>query len=379
MFGLMRRTRAALALTLLLAGACLTLAACGSSDSGGSSSGDGSAASTVDSSTIAEARALLDRARTRPTEIPTKQPLGKPIPAGKTIAFISCGNEDCTNQATFVRQAADILGWRVLVHNTDGTPPTIKAAFQQVIREKPDGLIYNAADRSLINNELVQLEALRIPAAACCILQKPGRGITFVSEEPRDEQIKGRVMAAWMVVDSGGDGSTVYVNIPDFKILAPLGEGYVDEVKRLCPDCGTDTLDLPFTALGKDAPNRIVSYLRAHPDVKYVALAIDQIGTGLPAALKAAGLDDVKLIGESPTATSYQYIRSGQQSVTAVADLEGNMFSQVDAIARSIVGDPQIDSSPNVWLVDADNIPDDEGVFPMVADNDEQYRALWRK
>ncbi|HKG04068.1 MAG TPA: substrate-binding domain-containing protein [Conexibacter sp.] len=361
---------------VLAAALCATVAACGSDSS---STDGGSSTAGASDATIAEAQTLLDKARTRPTQIPTQEPVGKPIPAGKTLSFISCGNEDCTNQAKVVKQATDILGWKLIVHNTDGTPPTLKSAFDQVVREQPDGLIYNATDRSLINSELLELERLRIPAAACCILQKPGRGITFVSEGPGDEIAKGKVMAAWFVVDSAGKGSTVYVDIPDFKILAPLGDGYIDESKRLCPDCSAERLEIPFTSLGKDAPNRIVSYLRAHPDVKYVALAIDQIGTGLPAALKSAGLGDVKLIGESPTATSYQYIRSGLQSVTAVYDMYGDMFAQVDAVARALVDAPQVESSPNVWLVDKDNILDDEGVFPMVADNNEQYAKVWGK
>jgi ABC-type sugar transport system substrate-binding protein len=364
---------------MLAAAACCTLAACGSD--GAASAGDDAsaeAASTASSSSaISEAQTLVKEARTRPTAIPTREPVGKPIPSGKTLSFISCGNEDCTNQAKVVKQATDILGWKLIVHNTDGTPPTLKSAFGQVVRERPDGLIYNATDRSLIDKELLALERLKIPAAACCILQKPGQGITFVSEGPEDEVAKGKVMAAWFVVDSGGKGSTVYVDIPDFKILAPLGDGYIDESKRLCPECTAERLKIPFTSLGKDAPNRIVSYLRAHPDVKHVALAIDQIGTGLPAALKAAGLGDVKLIGESPTATSYQYIRSGLQSVTAVYDMYGDMFAQVDAVARATVGVPQVSSAPNVWLVDKDNILDDKGVFPMVADNNAQYAKLW--
>ena len=45
-------------------------------------------------------------------------------------------------------------------------------------------------------------------------------------------------------------------------------------------------LDIPLTSLGKDAPDRIVSYLRSHPDVNYIALSVtDALGAGLPAAL----------------------------------------------------------------------------------------------
>ena len=58
----------------------------------------------------------------------------------------------------------------------------------------------------------------------------------------------------------------------------------------------------------------IVSYLRAHPEVNYVALSYDGVGVGLPAALKAAGLaDKVKIIGEAPTATNVSYVEAGTQ------------------------------------------------------------------
>lgn len=365
---------------LMVIAASFVIAACGSSDSSSSSeSGTTSAESAVSASAIAEAEEIVSEASTRPTEVPTKEPVGKPIPTGKTLSFISCGNEDCANQAKVVKEATDILGWKLVVHNTDGTPPSFKAAFDEVVREQPDGLIYNAVDRALVNQDLLELEKLGIPAAACCVLDEPGDGLTFVSEGPVDEKAKGKVMGAWYVADSGGEGGTVYVNIPDFKILQPLGDGYIEEIKRLCPDCEAEQLDLPFSSLGTDAPNRIVSYLRSHPDVKYVALAIDQIGTGLPAALQAAGLDDVKIIGESPTETSYQYIRSGLQDVTAVYDMYGDMFAQVDAVARTLVGVPLVQSHPNIWLVDQENIPDESGVFPMVEANNEQYSKIWGK
>ena len=56
-----------------------------------------------------------------------------------------------------------------------------------------------------------------------------------------------------------------------------------------------------MTSLGRDAPDRIVSYLRSHPQVSYVVLSVSNaLGAGLPAALRAAGLaDKVKIVGQS--------------------------------------------------------------------------------
>ena len=55
---------------------------------------------------------------------------------------------------------------------------------------------------------------------------------------------------------------------PAFEILAAVGTTFEQECKQYCPDCGYGKIDIPLTSLGKDAPDRIVSYLRSHPNVE---------------------------------------------------------------------------------------------------------------
>ena len=78
-----------------------------------------------------------------------------------------------------------------------------------------------------------------------------------------------------------------------------------------------------MTSLGKDAPDRIISYLRSHPKVNYVALSVtDALGAGLPAALKAAGLGDkVTIVGQGGGTQNFTDMKAGSIEALVPADL----------------------------------------------------------
>ncbi|MFH5821883.1 sugar ABC transporter substrate-binding protein [Georgenia sp. AZ-5] len=348
------------------------LTACGGANAGSSTG-------TTDQAGLEKAEAMVAEYSQRPTEIPNDEPITAPIPEGKRVTFISCGAPACTLEADIVRQATDQLGWSLDVINTDGTPEKVKGAWQQILRTKPDGVIYTANERAVFNDELRQATEMGISVVGCCTTDPVGDGLDFVIGTPEQTEEAGRVMGAWMVARSGGHAKTVYVDVPAFKILGSIKQGYVDTLKETCPEnCTTDTLEIPITAVGKDVPDRIVSYLRAHPDVKYVAIATESIAGGLPAAMNAAGLNDVVVIGNGPDETTLQYVTSGQREATTAFAYYEEMFSLVDALARKFAGVPmEKEVVVPEWILTEENIPDDTKLFPLVEDNNEQYFELW--
>lgn len=340
---------------------------------------DATPTAAVDQAGLQQARDLVAEYTSRPTEIPNKAPIDKPIPQGKTITFISAGTSTSNLEYDIIKKATDKLGWNLNQIANDGTPEKVKSAWDQILRAKPDGVIYSATDRATFNPELVEAAKQGIKVVACCTTDPADDALTYVVGTPQQSAEVGKLMAAWQIDQSDGKAHTVYVDLSAFKILGAVHNDYVNTMTDLCPACATDTLDVPITALGKDVPDRIVSYLRSHPDVKYVALSVDgALGTGLPAALKAAGLSDISVIGEGPDETTLQYISSGQQKATVAFPYYEEMFSLVDALARQFAGVPveQGVTIPN-WIVNADNLPTDSEIFPVVADGDQQYYALW--
>lgn len=349
------------------------LAGCGGGSKEASSSSD------VDKAGLQQARSMVKEFSKRPTKIPNKTPIDKPVPTGKTITFLSAGTSTSNLEYGIIKQATDKFGWTLNQIANDGTPEKVKGAWDQIVRAEPDGVIYSATDRSVFNPELLAAAKKGIKVVACCTTDPPDESLTYVIGTPEQSADVGKLMAAWQIDQSDGKGHAVYVDLSAFKILGAVHKDYTDTMAKLCPACTAGTLDIPVTALGKDVPDRIVSYLRSHADVKYVALSVDGgLGAGLPAALKAAGLGDVSVIGEGPDENTLQYISSGQQKATITFPYYEEMFSLVDALARQFARVPLEKGVeiPN-WIVTADTLPTDSEIFPVVADVAKQYYALW--
>ncbi|WP_200304646.1 sugar ABC transporter substrate-binding protein [Streptomyces adelaidensis] len=363
-----RRRPVLLAVTVIMA---LALAACGG--------GTETASSDASTARVDEAKSIVAEHTKRPTEISAKEAIDKPIPRGKQLTFISCGSPACNLESDVIRSATDALGWTLKTINTDGTPEKVKAAWTQVVRDKPDGVLYTATPKAIFAKELKQVKANGTVVAACCTTDPAtADGIDFVVGTPKQNEQLGKVMAAWVVAESEGKGNAVFFDIGAFPILTALYKALKPELARLCPDCDVESVDVPLSALGKDVPDRIVSYLRSHPKVKYVVLSADNaLAIGLPAALKAAGLGDVKVFGEGPDTTVLQYIANGSMDGTIMFPYYEEMFAMVDAVVRKTVGVPLVDSGTPVWIINKDNLPSSSSLFPVVEDVQEQYFKLW--
>lgn len=356
--------------------AIMILAACGnSSPSAGPAAG---ALSEAGQTGLEQAQAHVTKNSTRPTKINVTTPVSKPVPKGKRLTFISCGSANCNLESDIIKAATDRLGWTLKTINTDGSPEQVKAAWGQVVRDKPDGVLYTAVPRSVFESELQKATANGTFVAACCTVDPPVNGLGYVIGTPASNAQVGEDLAALVTVQSKGTGKAVYIDLPVFPILTAVKTSYEKTLTSFCPGCSTDTIDMPITALGKDAPDRIVSYLRSHNDVKTVVLSVDTIGIGLQASLKAAGLNDIYVIGEGPDTTVLQYIKSGLRGPTNAFPYWESMFAMVDAVVRHEVGDPiEKDPVPVNWIVDKDNMPTADEIFPLVSDVQEQYFKLW--
>jgi ribose transport system substrate-binding protein len=328
---------------------------------------------------LAAAKALVAKLAVRPTTLPLDGPIGKPVPKGKTVVFISCGTPNCAEEAAIIKTGTDALGWTLKSINTDGSPEQAKAAFDQVIREKDDVVLYSAIDASTFAGEAAQLKANHTFVAGCCITDTPSsaNAIDYAIDVPSQTAGIGDAEAAYVANDLNGQGDSLYVNIPSLSILKTAQDAYVAGMKNYCPACKVSILGLPITSLGTTATTTIVSYLRSHSNIKYVVAATDSINVGLPAAIKAAGLS-VKIGGQGADATNLQYIRAGQQQFSISFPYYEIFYSMLDAAARFEAGAtvPASKALP-VWILDKSNAPNETKIFPVVTDVEQQFQKQW--
>ncbi len=362
---------------LLVLGLALVAATGCGSNSGGSAAQSGGGAS------VAEAQTLTKQATTRPTSIGLTKPIGKPVPTGKKVVFISCGVEACEIQGNIIKQGAADLGWTAETIGTDGSPEQLQNAFKTALRQGADGVIINAVNRASVAKQIEQAKKQGVAFVTSASVDEPGDGILANIADKRNSGNIGEHLAAQIVADSDGKANTLFVNISAFQILKALGDQLSSSYKKYCPDCKYDALDIPVTSLGKDAPDRIVSYLRSHPQVNYVVLSVSNaLGAGLPAALRAAGLaDKVKIVGQSGDSQTFQDLQAKNINSVAAYDYYTVDYLMLDALARHFAGVPPQPANPPLWLVTPENMPAEatKGLFPVVPTYRDEFKKLWGK
>jgi len=209
----------------------LVIAACSSTSSGTSTAGTstaGSSAGVTGGSTSAgvqAAEAELKVAEARPASI-NLPPVTASIPSGKTVSFVHCGVAVCDTIAAAIKNAAAVLGWKVDVIPTNGTPASVKAAWDTVVRLHPAVAFGSGFNRALFASEASQLASMKVPVMDWSTLDSPGQGITFVKGGPSEVPLVGEQMAAWVVANTQGKADTLYVNLPTFVILQPVMTGF---------------------------------------------------------------------------------------------------------------------------------------------------------
>jgi ABC-type sugar transport system substrate-binding protein len=378
------RIRRAAVLAVIAAALAAAVAACGSSSSSSSktASTSGTTASTsgTASAGVTQAAQIVAQASQRPTAITVTTPVGKTIPSGKKIVFISCGAAQCELQGTIIAQGAAKLGWTSSTIATDGSPAAIQNAFETALRNGANAVILNATLRSEIAPQLAAAQSKGVPMAECCATDPLAPPIIYNTSTAAQSATIGKYLAAEVVADSKGKANTLYVNIPAYTILATLGTQFKTSYDQLCPSCTYASIDVPLTGLA-NASNLIVSYIRSHPGVNYVALSVaDALDPGLPAALSAAGLSNVKIVGQGGGPTSFQYMSQGQELALVPFDYYDVDYMMLDSLARHWAGVPVQLTAPPLWLITKANLPASHTqLFPNVVPYESEFLKLWGK
>ena len=357
--------------------ALLALAGCGT----GTTPAAGSAkAAASDSPGLIAARKAVEKYSQHPDTIPVTQPVGTRIPKGKKIDFILCGVQSCQDLADFFTTAAHQLRWHVRQIATQGTPESVQSAYEQALRDKPDAVVSSGFPRAVYAKQLAQLKKAGIPVIQSNADDVVGDGISLLKNGPKDVAVQGEMLASWVVSDSNAQADTVYFDLPAYTILKPVKDTFAAKYKQWCAGCGLDTVDVPITAIGKDMPDRVVSYLRSHPKVTHVVFSLGLLNVGVPAALKTAGITGKHLAVNVGDGQNYQYIQSGLSDAAMALNSHEASWLQVDALARHFTGQSmdvdQKAALPNM-LITKDNLPKTLGDFPIVENYQAQFKALW--
>jgi len=134
-------------------------------------------------------------------------------------------------------------------------------------------------------------------------------------------------------------------------------------------------------AASSAAPRTVVTDLQAHPNTNAAVFVSLSAATGLPAALKAAGLS-VTTVGFGPTAGNLQDIKDGALTAALNIDFPVSTFTAVDAAARLIEGaqptqGEQAGNVPEQFLEQKDITFDPTKGWSAFPDFGQRFAKLW--
>lgn len=362
------------------------VAACGSSsddDGGGSSSAATSApgGGSGGDAAVTEAQGIVREFEQRPTRIEVSEPITRAIPEGKQIDFLTCSSPGCARIADYFKQAVAKLGWTAKVIEVDATADAINRAYDTAIRDKPDGLVVVAVSSEVARNKLSELERMNVPVVT---VQDPDEpfGPIIASVYTHESSIRtGRIHADALIAAGCAEGTTVYIDVGGFIVLEFMRRGFEDEVRRLAPEMKVERVDIAATKEG-DAQTAVIGAIRSNPDTTCVFGASDPLITGLPQAVRAAGVSDpLQYFTDFGGDTTLQYVKDGIATATNQGDPASWAYLLTDTLARHFAGQsvrPDQDALQNIWIVNKDNALDaipESNVQDMV----QQYERLWGK
>jgi DNA-binding LacI/PurR family transcriptional regulator len=364
---------AAAAVALMVA-----LGACGSSDNGGANNASADAGSNGGSQQLA---AEMKKLEVRPTKIGITDPIKDGVPNGKRVVFLQCAFPDCAQTGNAVQTAATKVGWSLTRIPIGTSPEKIAAAWRAALQKNPDAIINSGAyPQAFYKRYLDEAVARKLPLVAFAEAHQ-GDPWTLVVGSGDGVGTATADIAAKYVASKISGGSVMAITIPGIGVIESEVAAFKQRLPQYCPKCTVDTLEVPPASIGTDAGKRIASYLQSHRDTKFGFLSVIDLVIGLKAALAAAGVKPVPLIGQSTSGVGLDAINNhdaGIEATTAYPAFDG-AYRAIDALARTFRGQsvkPDEDATFTHWLITKNNVTK-ERPLPAVKDYAQQFEALW--
>ena len=274
-------------------------------------------------------------------------PLGGSV-AGKTLAIVANTTPTGRHNVDLIVQHAAELSLKTKFYNGGKTAEEIANAMDQVVLDANSGAINAVLVDAFAPNQFPAqfsaLQAKKIPVGLISVPDDPTYNdkVTTITQSPSTGtgDISGYAVD-WMIQDANGPVNAVIFSAPALPILKAVTDSFTAVFAKKCPTsagCALDVANLDLKGLGTTMPGAIVSYLQAHPNVKYAFLDFGDMMIGVAAAVKAAGLTGVKFVSQSPSAGSLQNIKDGTEAAEFAYPFSLTEHVVLDALARAMLG-----------------------------------------
>jgi ribose transport system substrate-binding protein len=383
LFSVDRRLLLALAVVI----AAIGLTACGG---GGDSTTSATAESTAgesestggNDSAIAEAEEIIEPFIGQPSPFPVVDKL-KEVPKGAEISCVQAGNEISVLYCTLAKEAGEAMGVKVTPVDAGFSAAEVSSALDTVVATKPDAAIVIGPSIQLWSKQAKELQEAEIPIVAAGIIGAEQAEIVAPQAAEAFSEESGELLAAYVAAEWGPDSNVVFYGIPELEFSGYEENVFLEKMASFCPECPVRTVAIPLESLGNKAPNTIVSDLQANPDTNAAVMVSAELLSGLPAALRTAGLDKkVKTMGVGPSPATLQILKEGKTTAALGFDLAVAGWEVLDQAARQIVGQeitgPAAEGKSDMQFLRPEDITFDPSMgWTGYPDFKEKFESLW--
>ena len=228
-------------------------------------------------------------------------PLTGKIPTDKPWVIITCELPQCqvlSNGALDAGKAAGVPTKLLSYKTTDGT--TLTSAMKQALTFKPIAVSPVGFSQAVWQSLIPQYKSAGVIITSIALgdnAEVPGV-VTTGSGSQLDYNASGKVMADFVTADSNANAHVLVQDVPAFAVLKAFGDGFKAELPKACKACKITPLDLAPAQLSTNSlvPG-IIAALQKDKSIKYLVATDGAFLVGISAALKAAGLNGIKIVG----------------------------------------------------------------------------------
>ncbi|MEI8358572.1 MAG: substrate-binding domain-containing protein, partial [Deltaproteobacteria bacterium] len=257
-----------------------------------------SATKAADSITVA--KAVVGKFSPTPKSINITAPLKTKPAKGLLIVGLSNGGDENKVLDEGIAAGAAVFGWTFKEIAGAVDPNTQRAAFQQALNLKPAGIHISGIEPSTLSDLLDQAKKMNIPVVCSACMSKPTSALvdTHIAGA-RQLDAWGNMIAAFVAAQTNCNANVQGITIPLYPILIRFDVAFEASLKKYCPAAKytANPQDLVGTILAGKEPATVVGIMTKNPTTNWLVSDLGGWMVGVPAALKAAGLNGKAQIG----------------------------------------------------------------------------------
>jgi hypothetical protein len=341
---------------------------------------------------VAAAKEAAAQAVTIPENIALTVAASATPPTGKKVAWISCELPSCPEVGEDWPTIAKLLGWELKVINVKSFEPA--PGIQQALDWGANYIAISGSPIALYQAQFDAGIAKGVKFTSAYTTDKPQgvdggiEGLLTTVGDASYVEMAMKAFAPWIIADSNAEAKVVMVNIRDFPVLVAAEEALKANLAAGCAKCTFDVIPVTIEDLGGGkVPQAVASYLQENPETNYVQFAFGGLPTGVSAALKTAGITNVKLVGGDFSAPNLQEVVDGTHSAWTSNPKAEASWIMAHAMVLDSLGDTYTEertgASLQTFIVDtpeaAKAILDGGGLqnWKGPKTQADQFKALW--